>query len=78
MLGKLKKAYGISSGCHSKIQLTLEQHGFELRRSIYSGIFSVVNTTTLHDLQLVDENYGYRGPTINYKRIFNRVEGQYR
>ena len=61
------------------MQYTLEQDGFELQRSIYNGFFSVVNATTLHDLQLVesvDENCGYRGPTINYIEIFKYVEGQ--
>ena len=36
------------------MRLTLEQHGFELYRSTYMQIFSIVNTTVLHDLQLVE------------------------
>lgn len=35
-------------------QLTLEQRGFERHGSTYTRSFSVVNVTTLHDLQLVD------------------------
>ena len=35
------------------IQLTFEQHGFELRGSTYTWIFSIVNITVLHDLQSV-------------------------
>ena len=39
-----------------KIQLTLEQQGFELHGSTYMQIFffSTANTTGLHDLQLGD------------------------
>ena len=36
------------------IQLTLEQHEFELHGSTYTQIFSVVDTVVLHDLPLVD------------------------
>ena len=48
-----------------KVQFTLEQHRFELCRSIYSQIFfSKVNTTVLHNLQLTNPriwNWRYRG-----------------
>ena len=37
-----------------EIQLTLEQHKFELHRSTYRWISSVVNTTVPHNLQLVE------------------------
>ena len=36
------------------IQLTLEQHGFELCRSTYRRTFSTVNTIVLHDPWLVE------------------------
>lgn len=36
------------------IWLTLEQHGFELIESTSVQIFSVVNTTLLHGLRLVE------------------------
>lgn len=38
---------------YTHTELPLEQHGFELRRSTYIRIFFIVNTTELHDLQLV-------------------------
>lgn len=39
-------------GC-KKLQMTFEQHGFELHESTYMQLFSR-NTTVLHDLQLVE------------------------
>ena len=39
---------------HGKIQLTLEQHRFELHQSTYVDFFPVVNTTVLHDPWLVE------------------------
>lgn len=35
------------------VQLTLEQHGFELHESTYTQIFSIINTTILHHPPLV-------------------------
>ena len=35
-------------------QLNLEQHGFELRKSTYCGVFSIVDTIVLHDPQLFE------------------------
>ena len=47
---------------HTKhyVYLILE-HGFELLKSIYTQFFSVVNTTVLHDLRLVESSDVYRG-----------------
>ena len=74
MLGKLKKkAYGISSGCHSKIQLTLEQSGLELHGSTYvwNFFFPWIHTAVLmiHSwLNLrMQRSYLCRGP--DYKVI---------
>ena len=59
---------------------------FKLCWSTYTWIFSIVNTTVLHDLRMVksvDEkpwlwkNHRYGGPTISYTRVFDWVEGQY-
>ena len=45
------------------IHLSLEQHGFELCGFPYRGLFSIVNTAVLHDLQLV-ESMDAEGPCI--------------
>ena len=46
----------ISSGCHNRIQMTLEQHGFELRGSTYARIFFFSRNTyySTHDPQLIE------------------------
>lgn len=45
------------------IHLSLEQHGFQLRGFPYRGLFSIVNTAVLPDLQLV-ESMDAEGPCI--------------
>ena len=69
------------------VQLTLEQHGLELRGSTYTQIFFlIVKTTVLHNLCLVEctdvelqrwRNHVYRGLTISYMQIFNCEEGHH-
>lgn len=58
------------------IQLTLEQHRFELCRSTQTCIFSIVNATVLHDQGLV-ESPPRRGGTIHTESqhmwIFNTL-----
>lgn len=70
----------------NRIQLTFEQHGFELHGSLIHGFLKVVNTTVLYDPGLVEStdaepwiqrNHVCGVPTINYMRIFNCVEGQH-
>ena len=56
-----------------EVQLTLEQHRFELCRSTYVQIISVVNTVVLRGLLLVeptDVKLRYRGPTVSYTQVF--------
>ena len=58
----------------STIQLTLEQHGFELHRSTQTQNFSIVNTTvtiTVHGWMnlRIRRNRRYGELTINYTRI---------
>ena len=59
---------------YNTVQLTLEQHNFELLGSTYMQIFSMFNITLLHDPWLVEPrdvelwirtNHGYEEPTIN-------------
>ena len=61
-----------------KIELTLEQHGFELHGSIYPWIYSVICVTVPHDLQLTEfmgpvpqiwRKYLYGGQTISYTQL---------
>lgn len=54
------------------IQLTFEQHKFELCGSISAWIFSKICTTILYNLRLVNLqmlNYRKEGPTVKW--IFN-------
>ena len=60
------------------IQLTLEQHGFELHGPHICAFLSVVNAAVLliHDwLNPRMQNHGYRGQTISYTWIFDCEEG---
>ena len=55
LIWSLRRTHHHFCGIPEKIQLTLEQHGLELRGSTYTWIFfPVVNTTVLHDLLLVE------------------------
>ena len=65
-------------------QLALEQHGFELLRSLTQGLFSVVDTAELHHPGLIEpedveppiwRNCGCEGEMINYMQIFTCGEG---
>ena len=61
-----------------KVELTLEQHGFELHGSIYPWIYSVICVTVPHDLQLIEfmgpvpqiwRKSLYGGQTISYTQL---------
>ena len=72
-------------GISLAIHLTPEQHGFELCRSTYTQIFSTVDTTVLHDPQLLESmdvephiwrNWVSGGLTLIYMQVFDCPEGQ--
>ena len=66
------------------VQLTLEQHGFDLCGSNYMGYFSIVNITVLHNPQLAESKNvetqirrkcGYQALIVNYTWIFECKDG---
>lgn len=70
---------------YNTVQLTLEQHNFELLGSTYMQIFSMVNITLLHDPWLVEfldvepqiwRDLVYRRQTIYYTHISGCPKGQ--
>lgn len=70
---------------HINKQWTLEQHGFGQCRSTDTWIFSVLSTTVLHNLRMVEStdpeswigrNCRSGQPTTSYTQIFYCTEGQ--
>ena len=58
--------------------------GFNSEGLLIHGFFSIVNNTVLHDHRLVEymdaepqiqRNQGYRGPAVNYMKMFVRSIG---
>ena len=61
-----------------KIELRLEQHRYDLCRSTLIDIFSIANTTVLHNLQICDlgsDSEEHSKQKAGYMQIFNCTEG---
>ena len=60
------------------VQMTLEEHTFELGSFPYMQIFSVVSTTVLHSPRLVksriQRNHAHWGLTVGYRWMVNFVQ----
>lgn len=66
----------------NRVQLTLEQHGFELHESTYTQIFfhSKCYTLILSTVSVepwTPRNHVYAGPIINFMSIFDCIEGRH-